>query len=58
MGGPAGCKATSPWTAFDAAIATDPGYKMASYLRAALEQGWSDEEAAALFREAAAEAGY
>ncbi|WP_406257155.1 DUF4192 domain-containing protein [Streptomyces chartreusis] len=44
--------------AFKAAISTNPEYKMASYLGAALAQGWSVEEAAAIFREAAAEMGY
>lgn len=44
--------------AFQAAISTDSEYKMAGYLRAALAQGWSVEEAAAIFRQAAAEMGY
>ncbi|MFE6946638.1 DUF4192 domain-containing protein [Streptomyces chartreusis] len=44
--------------AFHAAVSADPEYTMASYLRAALAQGMSGEKAAAVFRRAAAEAGY
>ncbi|MGW9592151.1 DUF4192 domain-containing protein [Streptomyces chartreusis] len=44
--------------AFNAAISADPAYKMDSYLRAALAQHVPVEEAAAIFRQAAAEAGY
>ncbi|MEU9662632.1 DUF4192 domain-containing protein [Streptomyces chartreusis] len=44
--------------AFNAAISSDPEYRMAGYLRAALAQGWSVEGAAAIFRQAAAEMGY
>ncbi|MFJ1874177.1 DUF4192 domain-containing protein [Streptomyces chartreusis] len=44
--------------AFNAAISTNPEYKMASYLRAALAQHVPVEEAVAIFRQAAAEAGY
>ncbi|WP_331748909.1 DUF4192 domain-containing protein (plasmid) [Streptomyces chartreusis] len=44
--------------AFTAAICADPTYRMASYLHTALAQQVPVEEAVAIFRQAAAEAGY
>ncbi|MFE7439300.1 DUF4192 family protein [Streptomyces chartreusis] len=44
--------------AFHAATSADPTYKMAGYLHMRLLQQVPVEEAAAIFRQAAAEAGY